>query len=85
MAKKYPDGKQIPKALPQAYKLGNRLKNCANCLFYQQKYCSLWGANVRGEYICGKWKSKSGGENPGGSAAMRSPQTSTSPSGSSGY
>tara|TARA_R110000824_G_scaffold45523_6_gene131684 strand:- start:2562 stop:2843 length:282 start_codon:yes stop_codon:yes gene_type:complete len=81
---KYPDGKQIPKALPKAYALGNNLKNCSNCLFYQQKYCTFWGANVRGAYLCAKWKSKQGLENPGGSAAMRAPQTSTSSSGSSG-
>lgn len=84
MAKKYPDGKLIPKELPAAYKLGNKLKNCSNCLFYLQKYCSLWGANVRGEYLCAKWKSKSGGES-GGSGATYSPQPAMPVPSGSGY
>jgi len=30
-------------------------RNCANCDHYDDGYCSLWKANVKGSYYCNKW------------------------------
>jgi|TARA_R100000479_G_scaffold147627_1_gene83132 hypothetical protein len=89
--KKYPDGEVIPKELPAKYAKAKGAKNCANCLFLVGKnYCSFWGAAVRGNYLCAKWKSKKnpGGGTSGGARTVMAPPrttTSTSSGGSSGY
>jgi hypothetical protein len=30
-------------------------RNCANCYFYQDGYCTLWDANVQANYYCNRW------------------------------
>lgn len=88
MTKKYPDGERIPKELPEKYAKAKGAKNCGNCLFLVNgKYCSLWGANVRSQYLCAKWKSKKNPSSGSASAATTrtTAPTRTSSGGSSGY
>ena len=87
MAKNYPDGRRIPRELPEKYAKAKGSKNCGNCLFLVGRdYCSLWGATVRSEYLCAKWKSKKnpGGGTAGGARTTMAP-TRTPSGGSSGY
>ena len=58
----YPDGEKVPDELPDAYRLGNQEKNCGNCLYYENKICSLFNAGVRPEYLCNKWADYDGEE-----------------------
>ena len=30
-------------------------RNCGNCYFYANKYCSLWEAAVKANYYCNRW------------------------------
>jgi HK97 family phage portal protein len=52
----YPDGEEVDDNLPDAYRLGNDDKNCANCIFYENKYCEKFNADVRPEYLCNAWQ-----------------------------
>ena len=57
----YPNGEKIHPRLPLLYGKPPHNKpnqNCKNCMFYKNNYCSLWRANIRDEYWCGKWKPK---------------------------
>jgi len=53
----YSDGSLISKKLPPAYGIAKGEKNCANCGAYVQgtKYCKVWDAKVRPNYMCKKW------------------------------
>ena len=51
----YPDGEDVDPKLPDAYRLGNEEKNCANCIHYEDKYCDFFDAEVRPEYLCNAW------------------------------
>lgn len=58
----YPDGKPIPKELPDLYQsVKNEMvpsgQNCHNCYYMQDNGgCSKWGgAQVRADYWCAKW------------------------------
>lgn len=85
MTRKYPDGKVIPKELPEKYAKAKTSKNCGNCVYFQGRdYCTLWGAKVRSEYFCAKWKSK---KDPAKSVSTvkSSTRSTTRSSGSSGY
>tara|TARA_R110002020_G_scaffold174635_4_gene366139 strand:+ start:770 stop:1738 length:969 start_codon:yes stop_codon:yes gene_type:complete len=65
----YPDSTVISKSLPAAYQIGNskintidnpsvpELQHCHNCIFFQNKYCNAWKAQVRNNYWCRKWES----------------------------
>lgn len=46
--------------LPQNYRPASsedvpENRNCANCYFYEEGYCSLWEANVKPNYYCNRW------------------------------
>ena len=51
----YPDGEPVDPKLPDAYRLGNQEKNCANCIHYDNKYCDYFDAEVRPDYLCNAW------------------------------
>ena len=59
----YKDGIMMDPKLPTAYrKSKEQAKNCANCAYLVGSKCGVWrGAQVRGAYICAKWKDKSEG------------------------
>jgi len=35
-------------------------RNCGNCLYNENGYCTLWGANIRANYYCNRWASNQG-------------------------
>ena len=55
----YPDGENIPEALPDGYQLGfidDHVNNaCGNCYFNQNNFCYKWIAPVRHNYWCAAW------------------------------
>ena len=58
---RYPDGEAIPSSLPERYQPMDNPgvptgENCANCRYWEDGYCSLFAAPVRGYYWCAKWK-----------------------------
>lgn len=59
----YKDGIMMDPKLPTAYrKSKEQAKNCANCAYLVGSKCGVWrGAQVRGAYICAKWKDRSEG------------------------
>lgn len=54
----YPDGQPVDDNLPDAYRMGTGDKRCGNCAYYdyEEKYCDLFDAKVRIQYVCAKWK-----------------------------
>jgi len=32
-------------------------RNCGNCLYNEDGYCTLWSANIRANYYCNRWAS----------------------------
>ena len=55
----YPDGENIPEALPDAYQLGyiddHVNAACENCYFNQNNFCYKWVAPIRANYWCAAW------------------------------
>ena len=55
----YPDGENIPEALPDAYQLGyiddHVNAACENCYFHQNNVCYTWVAPIRANYWCASW------------------------------
>ena len=55
----YPDGEQIPEALPDSYQLGyiddHVNAACANCYFNQNNFCYKWLAAIRANFWCQSW------------------------------
>ena len=54
----YPDGEEVDPNLPDAYRMGTGDKRCGNCAHYDydEKYCDLFDAKVRIQYVCAKWE-----------------------------
>jgi hypothetical protein len=53
----YSDGEVIHPNLPVAYGYpAKEGQNCSNCAFYKNHACTLWQANVRHNFWCGRWK-----------------------------
>lgn len=54
----YPDGEEVDPNLPDAYRMGTGDKRCGNCAYYDydEKYCDLFDAKVRIQYVCAKWE-----------------------------
>jgi len=52
----YPDGEEVPDNLPDAYRMGDGEERCGNCMHFDQQYCDLFDAEVRAQYVCGKWE-----------------------------
>ena len=53
---RYPDGEQIPHALPEAYRAAEGQQRCDNCAYYKIGACLKFGAAVRAGYVCNAWK-----------------------------
>lgn len=62
----YPDGEEIPEALPDAYRPARKTgetkgQACINCKFFQEGhedhryYCTKWKAPIRPQYWCAAW------------------------------
>ena len=54
----YPDGEEVPDALPDAYRMGDGEERCGNCLYYEDRQCTLFDAAVRAQYVCAKWEAQ---------------------------
>lgn len=52
----YPDGAPVPEELPDAYRMGTGEERCGNCLYYENRECTLFAAPVRAQYVCAKWE-----------------------------
>jgi hypothetical protein len=53
----YSNGEVIHPNLPTAYGYpANEGQNCGNCAFKLNNACSLWQANIRNNFWCGRWK-----------------------------
>jgi len=64
----YPDGEEIPEALPDAYRPARKTgetkgQACINCKFFKEDtpdhryYCTKWEAPIRPQYWCAAWAS----------------------------
>ena len=61
--RKYPDGTEIPEALPESYKHAYSPnvpagQMCSTCRYYVKGYCYMWMAPVRNNWWCKSWKEK---------------------------
>ena len=55
--KTYEDGEVIHPNLPVAYGYPQKQgQNCANCAFNKNNACTMWQANIRANFWCGRWK-----------------------------
>ena len=62
--KRYPGGEIIPPSLPEGYKDARGAeKQCGNCYFNKNGYCSLWEAKIKLSYVCAKWGAPSQNQN----------------------
>lgn len=58
----YPDGEEVPEALPEAYRMGDSDERCGNCLHFEAGYCDLFDADVRIQYVCDAWEEEAEGK-----------------------
>ena len=59
MSRRYPSGRAIPEALPEAYVKALNKNNCGNCLHNVKRNCAKWGGSqIQSSYVCASYKVK---------------------------
>lgn len=53
----YTDGRPMDPRLPDGYRVREKNRRCANCMFREKSACKKWnGANIRPLYMCDAWE-----------------------------